>query len=65
MNAANEMVMPPSAMNPESLKILSQWLRHHGNIRVKSLDPRRLLNGRYPQGLISDAELEALLAVWH
>nr|WP_225917345.1 MULTISPECIES: hypothetical protein [Pseudomonas] len=65
MNAASESAMPPSAVNHESLKILAQWLKHHGSIRVRTTDPRRLLNGRYPQGLISDAELDALLAVWH
>ncbi|MBC3413852.1 hypothetical protein HU719_013580 [Pseudomonas sp. SWRI107] len=65
MNAANELAMPRSAVNQDSLKVLAQWLKHHGNIRVRTTDPRRLLDGRYPQGLISDAELEALLAVWH
>ncbi|TLP58301.1 YbjN domain-containing protein [Pseudomonas mosselii] len=65
MNAASESATPPSAVNQESLDVLAQWLKHHGSIRVRTTDPRRLLNGRYPQGLISDAELEALLAVWH
>nr|WP_228533212.1 hypothetical protein [Pseudomonas sp. UFMG81] len=65
MNAASESARPPSAVNHQSLKILAQWLKHHGSIRVRKTDPRRLLDGRYPQGLISDAELEALLAVWH
>ncbi|MCE1116355.1 MULTISPECIES: hypothetical protein [Pseudomonas] len=65
MNAASESAMPPSAVNHQTLEILAQWLRDHGSIRVRKTDPRRLLDGRYPQGLISDAELEALLAVWH
>ncbi|WP_245362463.1 MULTISPECIES: hypothetical protein [Pseudomonas] len=65
MNAASELALPPSAVNHESLKILTQWLKHHGSKRVRTTDPRRLLHGRYPQGLISDAELDALMAVWH
>ncbi|WP_312153377.1 hypothetical protein [Pseudomonas sp.] len=65
MNAASESALPPSAVNHESLKILTQWLRHHGSKRARTTDPRRLLDGRYPQGLISEAELEALMAVWH
>ncbi|TDJ76997.1 hypothetical protein E2H86_11035 [Pseudomonas putida] len=64
MNAASESVLPPSAMSPQSLKTLTQWLKHHGCKRVRTTDPRRLLDGRYPQGLLSDAELEALQAVW-
>ncbi|CAB5519715.1 Uncharacterised protein [Pseudomonas putida] len=57
--------MPSSVMDHESLKILAQWLKSHGGYRFKADDPRRLLDGRYPQGLISEAELEALMAVWH
>jgi len=52
-------------MDHESLRILAQWLKHHGCNRLNTGDPRRLLAGRYPQGLISEAELEALMAVWH
>ena len=65
MNAASESALRPSAVNHQSLKVLEKWLKHHGSIRVRTTDPRRLLDGRYPQGLISDAELEALLGVWH
>ncbi|MDF0729362.1 hypothetical protein P0Y43_01310 [Pseudomonas entomophila] len=65
MNAISESALPPSGMNHESLKVLAQWLKHHGSERVRMTDTRRLLDGRYPQGLISDAELEALMAVWH
>ncbi|TFF36611.1 hypothetical protein [Pseudomonas sp. RIT623] len=65
MNAASESALRPLAVNHRSLKMLAQWLKHHGSNRVRTTDPRRLLDGRYPQGLISDAEFEALLAVWH
>ncbi|HAB03818.1 MAG TPA: hypothetical protein DCE25_13245 [Pseudomonas sp.] len=65
MNAASETALRPSAVNHQSLRLLMQWLRHHGGKRVRTTDPRRLLVGRYPAGLISEAELDALLGVWH
>ncbi|HDS1747325.1 MULTISPECIES: hypothetical protein [Pseudomonas] len=65
MNTASETALRPSAVNHQALKTLAHWLKHHGSNRVRTTDPRRLLDGRYPQGLISDAELEALLGVWH
>nr|WP_258197225.1 hypothetical protein [Pseudomonas plecoglossicida] len=65
MNAASESVLHQSAVNHQSLKMLTQWLKHHGSKRVRTTDTRRLLHERYPRGLISDAELEALVAIWH
>ncbi|WP_081502570.1 hypothetical protein [Pseudomonas sp. GM84] len=65
MNAASETALRPSSVSRQSLRTLTQWLKHQGSKRVRTTDPRRLLDGRYPQGLISEAELEALLGVWH
>ncbi|EKT4466416.1 hypothetical protein QEL93_001811 [Pseudomonas putida] len=65
MNAASESSISRSAMDPESFRRLAQWLRQQGNTQAAATDPSRLLDGRYPQGLLSDAELEALIAVWH
>ncbi|MFG0496706.1 hypothetical protein ACF8MH_05150 [Pseudomonas sp. YQ_13] len=65
MNAASESALRPSAVDRQSLRLVAKWLKHHGSIRVRTTDPRRLLAGRYPQGLISDAEMQALMAVWH
>lgn len=65
MNATSEPASYPSAVNHKALQAVAQWLKHHGAIRVRKTDPRRVLVGRYPQGLITEAELEALLAVWH
>jgi len=52
-------------MNHEALQVLAQWLKHNGPIRVRKTDPRRLLAERYPAGLISEAELDALAGIWH
>ncbi|MCF3157953.1 MULTISPECIES: hypothetical protein [Pseudomonas] len=65
MNAASESALRPSAVGHPSLKRVAAWLKHRGSIRVRTTDPRRLLAGRYPQGLLSDAEMQALMAVWH
>ncbi|AUA31295.1 hypothetical protein CWR53_01145 [Pseudomonas sp. SGAir0191] len=64
MNAASESALRPLAIDHASLERLTKWLRHHGSSRVRTTDPRRLLAGRYPEGLISEAELHALMAVW-
>jgi len=55
----------PSVLNHQALRTLAHWLKQRGSSQVRTTDPRRLLDGRYPQGLLSDAELEALMGVWH
>ncbi len=64
MNAVSESASPSSAVNHESLQRVAQWLKHNGAIRGRKSDPRRVLLERYPAGLITDAELEALLGGW-
>lgn len=63
MNATSEPVSHPSVVNLEALEAVAQWLRHHGTLRVRKTDPRRALVERYPQGLITEAEFDALLGV--
>ncbi|NES08867.1 hypothetical protein [Pseudomonas laurentiana] len=66
MNVVSEPVSSLSIVNNESIKALAQWLKNNANNRVRKTDPRRrLLVERYPVGLISEAELDALLGVWH
>jgi len=48
-------------MNHEALQRVAQWLKNNGANRVRKTEPRRALLARYPAGLITDAELEALL----
>ncbi|AZD19663.1 hypothetical protein C4K24_0329 [Pseudomonas chlororaphis subsp. aurantiaca] len=47
-------------MNNESLQVLVQWLKSNGTRQVREADPRRMILDRYPAGLFSEAELEAL-----
>lgn len=65
MNVVSELASHPSAVNRESLQVLAQWLKNNGTNRVRKTDPRRAIIERYPAGLINDAELEALLGIWH
>ncbi|WP_301839805.1 hypothetical protein U9R80_25755 [Pseudomonas sp. JQ170C] len=61
MNAASEPASSPSALNHKALERVAQWLKRNGAIRVRKTDKRRVLRDRYPAGLLTEAELEALL----
>ncbi|RON10877.1 hypothetical protein BK659_05025 [Pseudomonas brassicacearum] len=63
MNMVSERTSHPLAMNGESLQVLAQWLKSNGTRQVREPDPRRMMIERYPAGLFSEAELEALWAV--
>nr|WP_191490030.1 hypothetical protein [Pseudomonas sp. FEN] len=63
MNVASERVSHPLSVTSESLQILAQWLKSNGTRTTRGQDPRRIIIDRYPEGLFSDAELEALLGV--
>ncbi len=60
MNMVSERTSHPLAMNGESLQVLAQWLKSNGTRQVREPDPRRMMIERYPAGLFSEAELEAL-----
>ena len=58
MNVMSEPASHPSA---ETLQRLAQWLKCNGSIKVQKHDPVQVLAERYPAGLLTQAELEALL----
>ncbi|MBC2689784.1 hypothetical protein [Pseudomonas kielensis] len=60
MNRVSEQPAHPLALNGESLQVLAQWLKSNGTRQVRDSDPRRMMIERYPAGLFSEAELEAL-----
>lgn len=60
MNMVSERTSHPLAMNSESLQVLAQWLKSNGTRQVREPDPRRMMIERYPAGLFSEAELQAL-----
>ncbi|MDD1976504.1 MULTISPECIES: hypothetical protein [Pseudomonas] len=59
MNAVSESAS--SVLNGAALRRVAQWLKSNGAIRGRKSDHRRSLLERYPRGLITEAELEALL----
>jgi hypothetical protein len=60
MNAINGAVSQPSSVSGESMQIIAQWLKTHSADGAR-LDARQRISQRYPLGLLSDAELDALL----
>ncbi|VVO09935.1 hypothetical protein [Pseudomonas fluorescens] len=60
VNTVSERTSPSLAMNSESLQVLAHWLKSNGTRQIRDSDPRRMLIERYPAGLFSEAELEAL-----
>ncbi|WP_025128442.1 hypothetical protein [Pseudomonas sp. PH1b] len=60
MNMVSERASHPLAMNNESLQALVQWLKSNGTRQIREPDPRRIIIERYPAGLLSEAELQAL-----
>lgn len=60
MNAINGAVSQPSSVSGESLQMLARWWKNNGASAPRA-DARRQLSERYPAGLLSDAELDALL----
>ena len=55
-----ERMCHPLAVNGEALQALVQWLKSNGTRQIREPDPRQMIVERYPVGLFSEAELEAL-----
>nr|WP_314525393.1 hypothetical protein [uncultured Pseudomonas sp.] len=60
VNVLSEQASHPLAVNNESLQLLAHWLKSNGTRHIREPDPRRMMIERYPAGLFSEAELEAL-----
>ncbi|WPO99714.1 hypothetical protein SFA35_24475 [Pseudomonas sp. HR96] len=48
------------SINGETLQALVAWLKTNGSVRHRQEDARMAMVQRYPAGLLSDDELEAL-----
>ncbi|MBD1602401.1 hypothetical protein [Pseudomonas typographi] len=55
---------PQPTNHSVSLQLLAQWLNANGADKFDHTDPRTLMADRYPHGLFSDAEVEALIGVF-
>lgn len=60
VNVVSERTLHPMAVNGESLQIVAHWLKSNGTRQIREPDPRRIIVERYPAGLLSEAELQAL-----
>ncbi|KJZ36279.1 hypothetical protein LOY55_01250 [Pseudomonas sp. B21-040] len=60
VNVVSERASHPLAINSESLQVLAHWFKSNGTRQIGEPDPRRMMIERYPAGLFSEAELEAL-----
>ena len=60
VNVMGERALHPLAVNSESLQVLAHWLKSNGTRQIRQPDPRRMIIERYPAGLFSEAELDAL-----
>ena len=60
VNVVSERTLHPMAVNGESLQIVAHFLKSNGTRQIREPDPRRMMTERYPAGLFSEAELDAL-----
>ncbi|MGE8067258.1 hypothetical protein [Pseudomonas sp. NPDC089569] len=60
VNMVGERALHPLTVNGESLQILAHWFKSNGTRQISETDPRRTMIERYPAGLFSEAELDAL-----
>jgi len=60
VNMVGERTLHPLAVNGESLQVLAHWFKSNGTRQIAESDPRRTMIERYPAGLFSEAELDAL-----
>ena len=60
LNMVCERTLHPLAINRESLQVLARWLKSNGARRVAYSDSRRTMIERYPVGLFTEAEIQAL-----
>lgn len=60
VNVVSDKALHPLAVNSESLQILAHWFKSNGMRQISDNDPRRTMIERYPAGLFSEAELDAL-----
>ena len=63
MNVICERVLRPQAVSREPLIVLANWFKRNGSCTNRGQSACRFIRERYPVGLFSDAEVEALSGV--
>ena len=64
MNVFYERGSRPQSVSRESLIVLANWFKRKGPCNKPGQSAYQILRERYPAGLFSEAELEALSGVW-
>ncbi|MCF4995511.1 hypothetical protein GIW70_10455 [Pseudomonas syringae] len=60
VNVVSERNLHPMPVDTQSLQIVAHWLKSNGSRQIRETDLRRTMTERYPAGLLTEAELEAL-----
>jgi hypothetical protein len=60
VNVVSERTLHPLAVKGESLQTQAHWFKSNGTRPISESDPRWTIIERYPAGLFSEAELDAL-----
>lgn len=63
ITSTRKRTLSPLAISSDSMQALALWLVTHGPRQTRRPDPRRTMVERYPAGLLSEAELDALVDV--
>ena len=50
----------PLRVNGDAIHALALWLKANGSRQIRTPDPRRVMSERYPAGLFSEDEVQAL-----
>ncbi|MDY7530340.1 hypothetical protein RGV33_01355 [Pseudomonas sp. Bout1] len=50
----------PLRVNSDAVQALALWLKANGSRQIRTADPRRVMSERYPVGLFSEDEVQAL-----
>ncbi|CAM3250569.1 hypothetical protein [Pseudomonas gessardii] len=50
----------PLVVRGDAIHTLVLWLKANGSRRIRQTDPRRVIRERYPAGLFSEDEVQAL-----
>lgn len=53
----------PLTVDGDAIHALALWLKANGSRQIRKPDPRQVMSKRYPAGLFSEDELQALCEV--
>lgn len=60
INTCYKRTSHPPMVSGDEIQALALWLKANGSRQIRTPDPLQVISERYPVGLFSDAELQAL-----